>query len=306
MIYDLVIVGGGPAGMSAALYAARQNLKFIVITKDIGGLANFVPDLKTYLGYSYTTGFELVEKFKEHLGHYKIQTKLAGVKDIRKAGNIFAVRTDKGGYKSKTIIVATGRRFKKLGIKGEKQYAGKGVSDCTVCDGPLFKGKTVAVIGGGRTGIFATLFILEIAKEIYLIEKSPCLKTEGGLRKFEEIIAKNKKVKIITNAVPVEIKGNGFVKQLVISTGGKKSALPIDAVFVEIGYEPNTDFIKIAKKNGRGEIIVDEECNTSVKGLFAAGDVTSLREKQVIVSVGEGAKAVLSAVLFLEKNKGKC
>lgn len=303
-MYDLIIIGGGPAGMSAALYAARQNLKFIMITKQLGGMANFVPSLKTYLGFNYITGFELIEKFKEHLKQYKVKVKNENADIIKKVGGGFLVKTTKKEYQCRSIIIATGRRFKKLDIPGENKYTGKGLSDCAVCDGPVFKNKKVAVIGGGRTGLFATIFLLEIAKKIYLIEKNKTIKHYGGLKQILNTIKKNKKVKIITNAKPLEIKGNKFAKEIVLLKGNKKELLGIDGIFVEIGYVPNTEFArKLLKTNERGEIIIDEECRTNVKGIFAAGDATCLKEKQVAVSVGEGAKATLSALFYLEKMK---
>jgi alkyl hydroperoxide reductase subunit F len=302
MTYDMIIIGGGPAGMSAALYAQRQNLKFCMISTNVGGLANYVPSLKAYLGYQYVTGFELIEKFREHLAQYKVEIKDETVVAVKKLNDAFAVKTGKGEYRTKTVIIATGRRFKKLNIPGEAKYTNKGVSDCTVCDGPVFKGKTVAIIGGGRTGLYATLFMLKIAKKIYLLEQNSYLKVEGGLKHIAEIIRKNKKVEVMTHTSPVEIKGEQFVKELIISVKGKKKRLPVDGVFVEIGYEPNTDFVKgMVKMNDRKEIVVNPECKTSVPGLFAAGDVAFLKEKQVVVSVGEGAKAALSAVLYLEE-----
>ncbi len=302
MVYDLVIAGGGPAGMSAALYAIRQNLRFVLFAEQIGGLANMVPSLKAYLGYQYITGFDLIKRFREHISKYKVPVKDERVVSIGKRGSVFVVGTNKRSYSSKSVIVATGRRFKKLGIPGEAKFTNKGVSDCTICDGPLFKNRTVAVIGGGRTGLFATLFLLEIAKKIYLVERSGQVKTRGGMKKVADAVKRNKKVKILTNSSPVEILGNAFVKQLVVNVKGKKQALQLDGVFVEIGYVPNTEFVKgLAKLNERGEVIVDAECRTNVPGLFAAGDVTHLKEKQVVVSVGEGAKAALSAVLYLEE-----
>lgn len=301
MVYDLVIIGGGPAGMSAALYAVRQNLRFVLLAEQIGGLANLVPSLKAYLGYQYITGFDLIKRFKEHLATYKVPVRDERAASISKKGQIFSVRTGRGTYRSKSVIIATGRRFKKLGIPGEERFTNKGVSDCTICDGPMFRNKTVAVIGGGRTGLFATLFLLEIAKKICLIERNGRLKTEGGMKKIADIVGSNRKVAVMTQALPLEIRGNSFVKELVLNVNGRKQALPVEGVFVEIGYIPNTEFVKgLAKLNDRNEIIVDAEGRTNVPGLFAAGDVTQLKEKQVVVSVGEGAKAALSAVLYLE------
>ncbi len=306
MAYDLIIVGGGPAGMSAALYAVRQNLRFLLFAEQVGGLANLVPTLKAYLGYQYITGFDLIERFRKHLLKYKVPVKDEKVARIAKKGQFFTVKASSGTYRSRSVIVATGRRFRKLGIPGEERFTNMGVSDCTICDGPLFKGKTVAVIGGGRTGLFATLFLLKIARKIYMVEKSGRVKTDGGMKNVAGIVKGNKKVKILTNSAATEIRGDSFVRELVLGRNGKKQALPVDGVFVEIGYVPNTGLVKrLVKLNQRGEIIVDAECRTSVPGVFAAGDVTHIKEKQVVVSVGDGAKAALSAVLFLENSRRK-
>jgi len=302
MIYDLIIVGGGPAGMSSALYAARQNLKFLFITKDLGGMANYIPTLKTYLSYGYITGFELVEKCKKHLNEYKIEIHKDEATKIMKNKETFIIKTKTKKFECQSVIIATGRRFKKMKIPGEEKFRGKGLSDCTACDGPMFKNKTVAIIGGGRTGLMSILFLIKIAKKIYLIEQYDKIKTEGGLEPFAEKVRKTKKIEIMTNTKPLEIKGKKFVEEIVLSRKGKKYTLPVEGVFVEVGYDPNTEFVyDFLKKNVRGEIIIDTECRTSVKGVFAAGDVTHIREKQVIVSAGEGAKAALSTVLYLEK-----
>lgn len=305
-MYDLIIIGGGPAGISASLYAVRQNLKFLLITKNLGGLANLVPSLKTYLGFYYITGFDLIERFKEHITQYKVPLKSEHVTLIKRKGKNFAVKTETHTYLTKAIIVATGRRFKKLGIPGEQEFTGKGVSDCTVCDGPLFKNKTVAVIGGGRSGLFGTLFLLKIAKKIYVIEKEEKLKTKGGLKWAADVVKKSENVKIMTGTRAIEIHGNKFVNGIVVQQARKKRVLAVDGVFVEVGYEPNTEFIRNrVRTNGRGEIIIDPECRTSTPGIFAAGDVTHLEEKQVIVAAGEGAKAALSAVLYIEGERAK-
>lgn len=300
MIYDLIIIGAGPAGMAAALYAARQNLNSILVTKDIGGLANYVPELKTYLGYYYLTGYDLIEKFKEHLSHYNVNIKMDEVKKINKQRNFFEVKTKDNKYNAKTLIISAGRRFKKLDVPQEDKYLGKGLSLCTACDGPLFKDKVVAVVGGGRSGLFATLFLLKLAKKIYLIEKDRHLKTSGGLKHIADMLEKNKKVKIILNANVTGIKGNNFVNAIVFN---KNKELEVEGVFVEVGYVPNTEFVKhLVKTNDRGEIIVDEEGRTSCKGIFAAGDITNIKEKQVMVSCGEGTKSLLSALTYLEEN----
>lgn len=305
-MYELIIIGAGPAGMSAALYASRQNLNFLLIGEVLGGLANLVPTLKTYLGFSYLTGYQLIERFKKHLSEYKIPIKNEKVLEIKKSSSTFAIKTKNSKYETKAIIIASGRRFKHLNIPGEEKFKARGVSDCTACDGPLFKGKTVAVIGGGRTGVYATLYLLKLAKKIYLIEKEEKIKTEGGLKRFADIIQSNKKVEILLNTYPAKIRGDKFVKDMLLKNNGKTKILPVDGIFVEIGYTPNTEFVRrMIKLNELGEIMIDAECKTNIEGIFAAGDVTNLREKQVAVSVGEGAKAALSCVTYLERTAKK-
>ena len=304
MMYDMIIIGGGPAGLAAALYAARQHMTFLLFADELGGLTTYVPELKTYLGYYYLTGYELIKKFKEHIAKYDVQIKAERVDDVRKNKKIFTVVTQKGRYSARTVIVATGRTFKHLGVKGEKKYLGKGLSMCAVCDGPLFTGKTVVVVGGGKHGLFSTLFLLRLVKKIYLIEKEKKLHTGGGMKHIVGLVKKDKRVKILLGAEVFEVVGDTFASGVVVHQGKKKKVVRADGVFVEVGYIPNTGFIKrLVKTNQRGEIIINEECRTSCKGMFAAGDVTQVKEKQVMVACGEGAKAVLSALAYLEESE---
>ena len=303
MVYDLIIIGAGPAGISAALYAASQKLNFLVLTKDIGGLANFVPELKTYLGIYYVHGYELVKKFREHLKEFNVPLKEGiDVQELRQGKKGFTVKTNKGDYESKVVIIASGRKFKKLGVSGEKEFEGKGLSFCAACEGPLFKDKNIAIIGAGRSGLFSCLFMLSMAKKIYLIEKEKEIKESGGLKEAAKIARNSPKIEILTGAETKEIMGNRFVNSIKIVKNKKEKILKVDGVFVEIGYEPNTGFAKnLIELNNRGEVIIDKKNMSDVPGIFAAGDVTDLHEKQVIVAVGEGAKAVLSAILYLER-----
>jgi len=317
MVYDLIIIGAGPAGISACLYAARQKLKFLCVTKDIGGLANFIPEIDTYLGYHYMSGFELVKKFREHLRDYGVQACVGGVKSIQKTRaersptgrsrtrsarerKNFLVTADCGRYETKSILIATGRGFKKLSVKGEAEFENKGLSHCAACDGPLFKDKVVAVIGGGKSGLLSAMFLLKIAKKIYLLEKNPRLSESHVNPDVISAIKKSKKVEIITNANTTEILGNKFVTGLNYKQNEKTKTLNVGGVFVEIGYVPHNDFLKgFVKLNARGEIIINKENETSVRGIFAAGDCTDVQEKQVIVAAGEGAKACLSALTYI-------
>ena len=301
-MYDLIIIGAGPAGMSAALYAARQKLNFLLITKNIGGLANYIPSLKNYLGTHYVTGYDLVKNFQDHLKDFKVPIK-EGI-EVKRAQQIkggFKVLADGQEFETKSLIIASGRKFKRLGVKGEDKFEGKGLSLCTACDGPLFKGKTIAIIGGGRTGLYSTLFMLSVAKKIYLIEKEKEIKEEGAIKEVARIVKSSKNVEIITGADTKEILGDKFVKGIKY-LNKKNHILNVEGVFVEIGYEPNTEFAKdLVELNNRGEVIIDKNNMSDIPGIFAAGDCTDLHEKQVVVSVGEGAKATLSVIMYLER-----
>ena len=300
-MFDLVIIGAGPAGLAASLYAARQKLNFVTISKDVGGLANLIPQLDTYLGFHYVSGYGLITKFQEHVKDYKVNIKAEEVKRISKKGRFFVVHTDKATYETKTIIIASGRKFKKLKIKGEKEFEGKGLSHCAACDGPLFKDKIVAVIGGGRSGLLSTLFMSKIAKKIYLIEIKPKL---GGIEHWRNVVQSMKNVKIMTSAKTIEVLGNKFVTGIKVKQKNKIKLLKVGGVFVEVGYMPNVDFAGgLIKLNKRREIITDNQNRTSVPGIFVAGDVSDIWEKQVAVAVGEGTKALMAAYVYLRGEK---
>lgn len=299
-VYDLAILGCGPAGCAAALYAAREELDFVVLSKDVGGYANYVPDVESYLGMHYVSGYDLVSKFREHLKDYRVNVcEGCEVRRVEKRKDVFITTTSQGEYRSRTVIVAAGRRFRKLGVPGEDKFFEKGVSYCAVCDGPVFKGKTVAVVGGGRAGLLSTMFLLKLAKKIYLLEQGGQL---GGTPKMRRAM-KDKKVTVLLNTKVLEIKGDKLADQLVIETKGKRSTLPIGGMFIEIGYTPNTDFLPAGVKlNGRREVMVNKDNESSLPGLFAAGDCTDVQEKQILVSAGEGAKSLLSALCYFEEN----
>src|SRR4030095_13174607 len=199
--YDLIIIGAGPAGMSAAVYAAKQKLKFIVICKNIGGLANYIEEIKTQPGIPYISGFGLVKSVQEQLQNYKVNiVEDEEVKSLRASGRSFIVSTKVSEYTGKSVIVATGRRFKSAGIKGDTKLAGKGVSFCAVCDGESFEDGTVAVIGGGHSGLFAALSLLKIARKIYIIEKKPDIERAGKVRSVSKAVSASPNVTILINA----------------------------------------------------------------------------------------------------------
>lgn len=300
-MYDLIIVGAGPAGITASVYAARKRMDFLVISKDIGGQATLSSDIENYTGYQFITGAELVQKFKEHLDQFKVKVKEGEtVVLVQKEDDFVKIITDKEKYRSKTVIVASGRMPRKLKVEGEEKFKNRGVTYCATCDAPLFAGMDVAVIGGGNAGLDATLQLIKIAQKIYLIELLPQLQADPVMVDKAKISGK---VKIFTKTKVEKIYGDDFVKGIKISRQGRIEDLAVGGIFVEIGSVPCSDFIKDVRKNGAQEILINCKCETSVSGIFAAGDVTTVPAKQIIVACGEGAKATLSAFEYLSKSK---
>jgi alkyl hydroperoxide reductase subunit F len=295
-MYDLIIIGAGPAGITASVYAARKKINLLVISKDIGGQAAWSGDIENYTGYQFITGPELASKFEEHMRKYDIPLKEnEEVKEVTKKVNVISVTTDKADYQAKTVIIASGKRSRELNVPGEKEFKNKGLTYCATCDGPLFSGKDVAVIGGGNSALDATLQLINIARKIHLINITPQL---GGDVIMKEKVETNKKVSIFNNAEVVAIFGDKMVKGIKISRQGTEEALTVAGVFVEIGLIPNSDFTKV-EKNKLGEIKINSHNETNVEGIFAAGDVTDVPEKQIVIAAGEGSKATLSAFRYL-------
>jgi len=303
-IYDLIIIGGGPAGITAGIYAARQSLNTLLITKEFGGqVARKAVAIENYPGFGQISGLELIQKFEKHLKEFRIKIKNDSVVKIKKVGQFFLVNTEgKNQFEAKAVIVTSGADPRPLEVPGEKEFIGRGVSYCSVCDGPLFKDKTVAVIGGGNAGFETALFLSNIAKKIYILEFNPSVRADKVL---QERVKKTGKVEIITSAILKKIKGSQFADSIVYEEGntGKEKTLLIDGVFVEIGLQPSASFVKdLVDFNERDEIVVDfETCQTKTPGLFAAGDVNAGHFKQIITACGEGAKAALAAYEYLSR-----
>jgi alkyl hydroperoxide reductase subunit F len=297
-IYDLIIVGAGPAGITAAIYAARKRMEFLLITVNIGGQVTYSSEIENYTGFQYITGEELTAKFYEHLKQYNFDLKIEDVKQVEPYGGIFNVKTEYANYLGKTVIVATGRRPRELNVPGEREFKNRGVTYCATCDAPLFKDVDVAVVGGGNSGLEAVLQLMKIASKIYLIEIMSQLKADPIL--IEKAMASNK-VEILTNTKVLEIIGDKTVRGIKVQKGGETFSLPVRGVFVEIGSMPNSEIVDFVEKNQWGEIIVNCACETSFPGLFAAGDVTNVPEKQIIIAAGEGCKATLSAFRYLSR-----
>jgi thioredoxin-disulfide reductase len=297
-VYDLIIVGAGPAGITAAIYAARKRMDFAVFTMNIGGQITFSSEIENYTGFQYITGEELAAKFQDHLKEHKFELRMEEVKRVEKVDEIFKVRTDSGSFLSRTVIIATGRKPRELDVPGETEFKNKGVTYCATCDAPLFQGWDVAVVGGGNAGLEATIQLIKIASKIYLVEIGPQLRADPVL--VEKARASGK-VEVLTGTRVMEIIGDTVVRGLRVQKGGKEMVLPVRGVFVEIGSVPNSGLVDFVEKNANGEIIVSCRCETNVSGLFAAGDVTNVPEKQIVVAAGEGCKATLSAFKYLSR-----
>lgn len=299
-VYELIIVGAGPAGITAAIYAARKKMDFVVLTTNVGGQVILSSEIENYTGFQYITGEELTAKFQEHLERYRFDFKMEEVQKVEREGTLFGVKTDVGTYLGKTAIIATGRKPRELKVLGEAKFKNRGVTYCATCDGPLFEGLDVAVVGGGNSGLEAVLQLIKIAKSIYLIQRGPQLKADTVL--VEKAKASNK-VKILTSTQVIEIVGNKVVTGIRVRKNGEEMLLPVQGVFVEIGSVPNSDIVDFVEKNRWGEIVVNCRCETNVPGLFASGDVTNVPEKQIVVAAGEGCKAALSTFRYLSQRQ---
>ncbi len=300
-IYDLIIIGAGPAGITAAVYAARKKIDILVVSKDIGGQAARSGDIQNYTGYQFISGPELAEKFEEHMRKFDFSIREnEEVKKIVTKQNNFLVETDKNSYWAKAIIVASGKKPRELGISGEKEFRNKGLVYCATCDAPLFFEDDVAVIGGRNSALDATLQLMKIANYIYIINRSNSL---TGDEIMQEKIKKSKKVSILNNSQVIEILGDSFVNAIRIEKDKKEETLAVQGIFVEIGLIPNSDFAVDLNKTKSGEIKVNNKNETNIPGIFAAGDVTDVFEKQIIIAAGEGAKATLSVFRYLSSRK---
>jgi len=309
-IYDLIIIGGGPAGITAGIYAARKRLKTLLITKDFLGQVAKTSQVDNYPGFFGISGVDLMKRFEEHLKKFEIEilegqevTKVARLSLATPKVQGFLVKTEKGEeFRSQAVIVATGRDPRPLEVPGEKEFIGRGVSYCSICDAAFFKDKAVAVIGGGNSGFEAALDLAKYAKRIFIFERGNKIIADEIL---QEQVKKEKKIEIHLNKEIKKIEGKNKVEALVYQDlkTGKSFQVPIDGVFVQIGTIPATGFLKgLCEFNKKDEIKVDfESCGTSTPGLFAAGDVNDGRWKQIIIAAGEGARAALAAYEYLQK-----
>lgn len=301
-VYDVAIIGAGPAGLSAAIYAVRKNLSTILIAFDLGGQLGTTYEVANYPGFQLVTGPDLVQKFYEHVEKYGIE-KLIGEKvtKVQVDGRTKVIETASGReVRAKSVIVTTGAQKRKLNIPGEKELAGRGVVYCSTCDGPLFKELTIAIVGGGNSGLEAAIEMDGIAKKVYLVSRGEW----SGDEILQDKVAAAKRVEVLKNHQPLTIHGKDRVEGFSVKNlqTGEDRRLEVQGVFIEVGLYPNTDFLlDLVETNERGEIKVDRHGQTGVRGLFAAGDATDSHDKQIVIAAGEGAAAALAAFEYLVK-----
>lgn len=305
-MYDVIIIGGGAAGLTAAIYTTRRKLKTLVLSVDIGGQTNLTQHIENYPGYTELSGPKLMQIFEEQAKNFGAEIIFGKVNKIEKTDKSFEVRlANDEKYEGRTVIVTSGKVPRSLGIPGEEKFMGRGVTTCATCDGPLYKGKKVAIIGGGNSALDAAEYMSKLASKIYLVHRRNEFRGEAVLVDRVKV-AKN--VELVLNSVPLAVNGDKFVSGLTIEnveTKGKRE-LDVNGVFIEIGYVADTSAVgKLVKVNSKGEILVDEYCETGVAGLFAAGDITNVPYKQTVISAGQGAVAGLQAYTYLQKLEGK-
>jgi len=303
--YDLIIIGGGPAGLTAGIYAGRRDLKTLIITKNIGGQAGSASWVENYPGFEKVNGFELMQKFQKQAENFGAQFKYEEISKVEKINKHFLVKTVTGNeYQSLALILAFGKTPSNLEVPGEKEFTGKGVAYCATCDGPLFKNKIVAVIGGGNSALESADYMSQIAQKVFLIHRRNEFRGEELL---VERVKSNPKIELKLEKVVTEIKGDKFVKEIIIEDVNTKAkdSVKLDGIFIEIGYSVDASAINdLVNINEKNEITIDEQCQTSLPGVLAAGDVTNIKFKQIVISAAEGAKAALTAYKYIQDIKG--
>lgn len=298
-MYDLIIIGGGPAGLTSAVYAARKKMDTLLLTKEFGGQLMWTKEIENYMGYQFISGPELMSKFEDQVRRFAVETKYQEVTGLAvHHDGSFIVTTEEGEYQSKTVILASGKRSRRLGVPGELEFAGLGVSYCATCDGPLFTNKIVAVVGGGNSAVQAAIELSNVSPKVYLV-------TRGEYVADPILIEKMKAAENIIEMpgyISEGIYGKDFVETLRIRDidSGESQELEVKGVFVEVGLEPNSEFLAdLVDLNEQKELIIDCRAKTNIPGLFAAGDVTNGPDKQIVIAAGDGAKAALMAYDYL-------
>jgi alkyl hydroperoxide reductase subunit F len=294
-VRDVIIIGAGPAGLTAAVYCARKILSTLIISENIGGQALASWTIENYMGYRMISGDELMKKFEEQVREQNVRLDLDRVREIRKSGDVFVINTvSDNTYRGRAVILAQGKHPRNLGVPNEEKFLGRGLSVCSTCDGPLFKGKIVGIVGGGNSALQTAIEMSRIARQVHLIVRSTLRADEEYIRHYKEIT----NITTHLNHVVTGLSGDSFLTGVTLQerTTGTSKELVLDGLFAEIGWVPNTDFLSgVIDMNEQNEVIIDINTHTSLPGVFACGDVTNVKSKQIIIAAGEGAKAALEA-----------
>jgi thioredoxin reductase (NADPH) len=302
--FEIVIVGAGPAGLSAGIYIARQNVSCLVISKDLGGQMNLIPRLENYPGTIMSSGPILAKTLETQYLSFKGEMVYDTVEKIDESEDGFTIKTNRSEYKSKAIVLAPGKVPNMLGLENESQYYNKGIHYCTKCDAPFYQGKITASVGVGSYLVESGLLLSRMASKMYLIIKGSKL---GGDKDLIASLENNKNIEIVTQSSVKAITGNSVLQQItIVDSSGAEKELDVDGLFIEMGSKINLDFVKhLVKINTKGEIEIESGGMTSNPAIFAAGDATTIPYKQIVVACGDGSNAGLSAFNYLEKLKGK-
>ncbi len=301
--YDVVIVGAGPAGLTAAIYCLRRDLKTVNISKAVGGQAAIAAEVQNWPGEESIGGFELMQKTQRQAEKLGAKFVSDEVTSIEKSADGFIVKTGNAEFMAAAVILAFGLTPRDLNVPGEEKFKGKGVSYCATCDGPLYRGKTVAVIGGGNAAMEAGEYLSKLAAKVIMVNHGP--KYIGEEQLFEQISGL-KNIEFHYGIQAKEVAGASKIEKLIVTADGSDTEFAVDGVFVEIGHAPKTDWLKdFVSLNEKKEVITDKAGLTSVPGIFAAGDCTDVGFKQMTIAAGEGAKAALSAYKYIAAKNGK-
>ncbi|MGB4376818.1 MAG: thioredoxin-disulfide reductase [bacterium] len=303
-VYDVVIVGGGPAGLTAGIYVARSKLKAILLEKGLpGGQIATTEHIENYPGYTAGAGYELTAIMEEQAKGFGLEIAMAEVTGVQLGGPEKIITTNQGEYRARTVILAPGSSPRKLDVPGEKEFIGRGVSYCATCDGPFYEGLTVMVVGGGNAAVEEANYLTRFAQKVYIVHRRDALR---ATKVVQERAFANEKIEILWDSVVAEIRGNETLEQVLIKNvkTGQITPVTVDGLFVYIGFIPNTAFLKgQVEMDAAGYIITNDRMETSVPGVFAAGDCRQKLLRQVVTAAGDGAIAAFAAEKYLEEQQ---
>ncbi|MDD5025099.1 MAG: FAD-dependent oxidoreductase [Methanoregula sp.] len=299
-LFDVLIIGAGPAGLTAGVYCARKLLKTMIVSENIGGQALESWSIENYMGYRMVTGEDLMKKFEEQVRTLDVRLELDRCSSITSEDGVFVVKTvSDATIRAKSLILTQGKKPRKLGVANEEQFLGRGLSICSTCDGPLYKGKKIAVVGGGNSALQTAVEMSGIAESVTLVVRH----TIRADPVYVQMLETKPNIVVLTNNEITALQGDRFLSGITVKNdNGEEQTMAIDGVFIEIGWLPNTEILDgFVELNDKKEVVIDLNCHTTREGVFAAGDVTSVKSKQIIIASGDGAKAALEAHEYVMK-----